>query len=128
MKLAKVEMTNFRCFETLTLNLQPDVNVIVGANGAGKTSLLDAIAIALYEIVAANGGGGKRQRTQQKAALKSTDIRIEPGQKDAIVGRRDFVQFRATATDFYAVEGFPVTTPSGEPAALEWTEHIRYRP
>ncbi len=128
MKLAKLEITYFRCFESLVVDFQPDVNVIVGANGAGKSSILDAIAIALYELVAANGGGGKRQRTQQNAALKPTDIRIEPDAADAIAGRKDFVQFRATATGYYPVDGFPGSTPGGQAAAIEWTEHIRYRP
>lgn len=128
MKLAKIEITNFRCFESLTLDLHPEVNVIVGTNGAGKTSILDAIAIALYEIVAANGRGGKRQRVHQKAALQPTDIRIEPGATEVLVGRKDFVQFRATATGFYSTAGFPASSPEGQPAALEWTEHIRYRP
>ena len=59
MKLSKVEITYFRCFESLTIDLRPDINVIVGANGAGKSSILDAIAIALYEIIVANGAGGK---------------------------------------------------------------------
>ncbi len=117
MKLSKLEIANFRCFESLIVELQPDVNVIVGSNGAGKTSILDAIAIALYELVAANGGGGKRQRAQQRAALQATDIRVEPEVSDTLQGRRDFVHFRATATDFYPVEGFPATTPSGQPAA-----------
>lgn len=128
MKLNKIEITNFRCFESLALNFHSEVNVIVGANGAGKTSILDAVAIALYEIVAANGGGGKRQRVQQKAALQATDILVEDGRADALVHRKDFVQFRASASSFYSVEGFPATTPGGEPAFLEWTEHIRYRP
>ena len=66
MKLSKVDITHFRCFDFLTVDLQPDTNVIVGANGAGKSSILDAIATALYELVAANGGGGKRQRSLQK--------------------------------------------------------------
>ena len=39
-----------------------EITVLAGVNGAGKSSILDAIAIALYEIVAANGGGGKSQR------------------------------------------------------------------
>lgn len=128
MKIAKIEITNFRCFESIALRLHPKVNVIVGANGAGKTSILDAIAVALYEIVAANGGGGKRQRTQQRAALLPTDILVEPGAAEALVGRKSFVQFRATAEGFYAVDGFPTSTPSGESTALEWTEHIQYRP
>lgn len=128
MKLSRIEITNFRCFESLTVDLQPDVNVIVGANGAGKTSVLDAIGIALYEVVVASGGGGTRQRAQQKAALQPTDILIGAEASDALVGRKDFVQFRATATNFYPVDGFPAVTPDGAPNALEWTEHIAYRP
>ncbi len=59
MKLARIEITYFRCFESLTIRLQSDINVIVGANGAGKSSILDAMAIALYELVAANGVKGR---------------------------------------------------------------------
>ena len=128
MKLAKVEITNFRCFESLVVDLQPDVTVVVGANGAGKTSILDAIAIALYELIAANGGGGKRQRAQQRAALQSTDIRLVPGTEDSLIGREGFVQVRASATDYYPVEGFPGTTSTGEPSLLEWSQSIIYRP
>jgi predicted ATP-dependent endonuclease of OLD family len=61
MKLTKIDITNFRCFESLAVPLQPDVNVFVGVNASGKTAILDAIAIALYDIVTASGGGGKRQ-------------------------------------------------------------------
>ncbi|MEA3273900.1 MAG: AAA family ATPase [Pseudomonadota bacterium] len=128
MKLAKIEITYFRCFESLALKLHPEVNVIVGVNGAGKSTILDAIAIALFDVVAANGGGGKRQRGAQKATLQATDIRIDPGATDATLGRKDFVQFRASATDFYAVKDFPSATQTGEPAALEWTSYIQYRP
>ena len=126
MKLSKVEITYFRCFESLAINLQPDINVIVGANGAGKSSILDAIAIALYEIVAANGGGGKRQRAAQGAALEPTDIYIDPSAKDPNGGRKSFVQVRATAKDFYAVDEFTEKSPQGQPAILEWSEHIRF--
>ena len=126
MKLSKVEITYFRCFESLVIDLQPDVNVIVGANGAGKSSILDAIATALYEVVAANGAGGKRQRTAQGAALEPTDIYIDPSAPDPIGGRQSFVQVRATAKDFYAVDEFTEKISTGEPATLEWSEHIRF--
>src|SRR4051794_5801493 len=124
MKLSRAEITNFRCFQRLDIPLQPDLNVIVGANGAGKSAILDAIAIALYEVVAANGGGGKRQRAQQGATLQPGDIRIEPGSVDPLRGREDSVTIRASATGFYPVAGFPATAPSGDPTALEWTEYI----
>ena len=38
MKLSKVEITNFRCYESIALELRPDVNLIVGVNGAGTVS------------------------------------------------------------------------------------------
>ena len=128
MKLAKIEITNFRCYESFALELRPDVNVIVGVNGAGKTTILDAIAAALYDVVAANGGGGKRQRRRQDAELRPSDIHIVPGSTSAAVGRKDFVQFRAFASDFYEVSGFPNKTPDGRTAFLEWTDYIQYRP
>ncbi|MBF0624998.1 MAG: AAA family ATPase [Magnetococcales bacterium] len=56
MKLVEILIEHYRCFESLTIPLQPDVTVFVGVNGAGKTAVLDAIALALSEIVAALGG------------------------------------------------------------------------
>lgn len=128
MKLSKIEITNFRCFESLSFELRHDVNVFVGVNGAGKTTILDAIATVLYDVVAANGGGGKRQRGWQKADLHSSDIHIARGSANAAVGRRDFVQLKASAKDFYEVPGFPNKTQAGDPAFLEWTDHIKYLP
>ena len=128
MKLAKIDITYFRCFESLAVKLHPDINVIVGANGAGKSSILDAIAIALYEIVAANGGGGKSQRKMQGAALLLTDIYLDPLEKDPLLGRKSFVQVRAMASDYYYIDENSFKTLLDEESVLEWTEHITYRP
>jgi predicted ATP-binding protein involved in virulence len=129
MKLNKIVITNFRCFESLTVPLQPDINVIVGVNAAGKSALLDAIAIALYDVVAANGGGGKRQRAGQGVVLHPYDIHIPPETQEASTGRKEFVQISAEAHDFYPLPPvFPNKTPSGEIRALEWTNFIQYRP
>lgn len=52
MKLLDVELTNFRCFESLKIHFDPEVNVhvFVGDNGAGKSAILDALAIGLAPI------------------------------------------------------------------------------
>lgn len=131
MKLAKVEITNFRCFESLTINLQPDVNVFVGVNGAGKSAILDAIAIGLWDIVAANGGGGARQRGWQSVTLRPSDIHIPSESSDSISGRRDFVQIRTSATDYYEIAGSLLRVLGDETdtqAFLEWQDHIQFRP
>ena len=46
MKLSKLKLENFRLFQELELEI-PDSNliVLVGSNGSGKTSILDAIAL-----------------------------------------------------------------------------------
>ncbi|NMF60584.1 AAA family ATPase [Pseudanabaena yagii] len=48
MHIQQVKIKNFRCFEDLTVNLNPDVNIFVGNNGSGKSAVLDAIAAAMY--------------------------------------------------------------------------------
>ncbi|MFZ4664669.1 MAG: AAA family ATPase [Caldilineaceae bacterium] len=129
MKLDRVDITYFRCFENIAVSLQPDINVFVGVNGAGKTALLDAIAIALYDIVAANGGGGKRQRANQGVALRPTDIHLPAGGKDAVIDRQGAVHIRARAYDFYELlPDFPLTTPKGTPNFIEWSNFITYQP
>lgn len=47
MRITKLKANNFRCFENLEVQLHPQCNIFVGINGAGKSTILDALAIAL---------------------------------------------------------------------------------
>ncbi len=47
MKLTSVEIENYRGIESLALPLDPQMTVLFGSNGCGKTSVLTAIALAL---------------------------------------------------------------------------------
>jgi len=51
MLLKQVKLTHFRCFNQLEINLHPHLTVFVGNNGAGKTAILDGIAIGLGPIL-----------------------------------------------------------------------------
>lgn len=50
MKLARVEIEHYRAIQKLHLLLHPDLTVLHGANGLGKTSVLSAIATGLGSI------------------------------------------------------------------------------
>jgi predicted ATP-dependent endonuclease of OLD family len=52
MKITKIKITNFKCYEeTFTLALNDGLNVIVGANESGKTTILEAIQLALTGLL-----------------------------------------------------------------------------
>ena len=44
MPIQRFTAANFRCLENIELDAAPDYNLIYGANAAGKTSILEAIA------------------------------------------------------------------------------------
>lgn len=53
MKLSRLSLRDFRCFESIDIDFHPQVTVLVAPNGAGKTSILDAIAVAYGPFVGA---------------------------------------------------------------------------
>ncbi|MDT9262630.1 MAG: AAA family ATPase, partial [Limnospira sp. PMC 1236.20] len=51
MFIKKLELVKFRGFEKISIDLKPDLNVFVGVNGAGKTSLLDSCSMVMNHII-----------------------------------------------------------------------------
>ena len=48
MAIEKIKITNFKCFkETFTLELNQGLNILVGKNEVGKSTILEAIHLAL---------------------------------------------------------------------------------
>lgn len=45
--ISKINITNFKCFEKFSLDLLPKINILVGDNEAGKSTILEAIHLAL---------------------------------------------------------------------------------
>lgn len=58
MKIKRLKIKNFRCYEDIELELKEDYTVLVGINGAGKTTVLDAISIALGGYISNFDGMG----------------------------------------------------------------------
>ena len=72
MILNSVELTNFRCFDSLSVRLDRHLNVFVGGNGAGKSTLLDGIALALAPIL----NRLPFEKKPRTASIVPSDIRL----------------------------------------------------
>lgn len=74
MRLKSVTFNNFRCFESLTLDLHPRLTVIVGENGAGKTAILDGIASGLTPVLTHLSSADQRLTGR---GIKDSDFRLQ---------------------------------------------------
>lgn len=50
MRLNKIILDNFKCFEHLEMDFHPSVNLIVGINGTGKSSVLEGLRVLLGSL------------------------------------------------------------------------------
>ena len=110
MRLKTVTLNNFRCFESLTLELHPRLTVIVGENGAGKTALLDGIASGLTPVLTHLSSANQRLSGR---GIKDTDFRLQStpaGRGKVQWGTADFAQI---TTETFEGLGWDYWRPSG---------------
>lgn len=74
MHLKNLILRNFRCFEKLDLDLHPRLTVLVAENGAGKTAILDAIAIGVSPTLRYLSSANQRL---SGPGIEDTDFRLE---------------------------------------------------
>lgn len=53
LNLQTLRLRDYRCFEAIDIDFHPQLTVLVASNGAGKTSILDAIAVAFGPYIGA---------------------------------------------------------------------------
>ncbi len=70
MFLNKLTLENFRCYKNLQVEFTSRLSVIVGVNGAGKSSILDAAALAVNAYLSGFDGIGAKR-------IDDKDIRVE---------------------------------------------------
>ena len=123
MKLRRLELRNFRCFDQLTVALQPNLTVLVGNNGAGKTALLDGIAYALSRVLTRLPGiDGKNLRYEDiriiEKDVRAPFVRVEAESMDGI--RWD----RTLKRDPTAQTAADIPKPQGDKALFESLDPI----
>src|SRR5580692_3915262 len=74
MIVTNLGLANVRGIEAAEFSFQPGLNLIVGANGAGKTTVLDALAICLEAVT--RRVNGVRGTSGRRKSFSSDDINV----------------------------------------------------
>ena len=74
MILKSLSLKNFRCFEKFNINFHDELTVIVGVNGSGKSTVLEAATIAAGTLTAAMDGMANYSIKKEDAHFKYFDM------------------------------------------------------
>lgn len=84
MRLSKITLSNFRCFPSLEIKLDPALTVLVAENGQGKSSVLDAVRVVLWPFVS-SFDLARNAFSDPGNAITVDDVRLIKGnQKDML--------------------------------------------
>lgn len=78
MKIKKLSLDNFRCFNRLELLLRGRVNLLIGNNGSGKSALLEGLSVGLGTVLT-------HLPDVSGVSFRKYDIREEEGRKTPYV-------------------------------------------
>ncbi|MBD5394307.1 MAG: AAA family ATPase [Lachnospiraceae bacterium] len=74
MKLKNIKITNYRCFKEADIDFDEHLTLIVGKNGAGKTAILDAVAVSASTFLLGIDGGVSRSILKDDARYEFHDL------------------------------------------------------
>lgn len=111
MRIDRLHVENFKKFATQDFDLHPHFTLLVGENGSGKTTILDALSIAsgIWLVEAPDSMLYNSGRN-----ILSTEIRLDPEKKGDRIQFQERRPVRVTATGRI-----------GEHENVSWTRQIR---
>ena len=75
MKLTEISIANFRNIRKLQIGLDPNVTVLIGRNGIGGTSILDAISLLLRPVSCCWPDSKGRRIGFRQGSIRAQDVR-----------------------------------------------------
>ncbi|MYA79476.1 MAG: AAA family ATPase [Acidobacteriia bacterium] len=79
MRVERLELANLRAIEAAEFRFQPGFNLVVGVNGVGKTTVLDALAVCLSDVVRR-----ANRLSRHGVRFDLSDIRVGSGALDVV--------------------------------------------
>ena len=74
MKLKSIKIKNYRCFKDVEIDFDDHITLVVGKNGAGKTAILDAVAVSIGTFLLGIDGGVGRSILKDDARYEFYDL------------------------------------------------------
>ncbi|HEC84997.1 MAG TPA: AAA family ATPase [Thioploca sp.] len=78
MRINKIQLKNFKGFDEKEFHFNPQFNVLIGDNGAGKTAILDALAVSVGSYLLGIGEAQARSIYQEDIRRKDSGDSLEP--------------------------------------------------
>ena len=97
MKLHKIEINNFRCYQKAEIPFGKETTVLFGKNGSGKTSLIQALANALSVFFSSNTTWGYESLARSVSDLGVSNMKVREVWHDNNMKPADHVEIKMTA-------------------------------
>ena len=94
MKIERIALQDFKCFEDLNIRFTKPVNLIFGENASGKTTIAQAIALALTgRVNGQNGGSDRRPLVRHDAEEFSVSVSLSQNGLPGRLEHYDLTQY-----------------------------------
>lgn len=74
MRIDKLSLLHFRCFRQLDITFDEHITILVAPNGADKTTVLDAVRLALFPFI--RGFDASLYVKDKSLAIRTEDVRL----------------------------------------------------
>lgn len=131
MNIDSLSLKNYRCFAQLSIAFHPQLTVLVAPNGQGKTTVLDAIKVALWPYVA---GFDMGRTTTDTTGIDPNDVRREQVRAHemewrlpAEISAMGRIQVRQLVLDGAVKNPNPTPEGSGMDASIDFHEDVSWQ-